>query len=116
MRIKLAAREKRKGGCPKPLWSEYKGKNEKKRLPTRNMTSRSSVGSDSVTPCAVWRGKGLSDRKSITGSAEPQEPVLTPSPTLWGGANMSGPGKGTHEESLHGLETYGVPAPWTTNS
>ena len=90
---------------PKPLWSEYKGKNEKKRPPTRNVMSRSSVGSDAMhdtmMPCTEWRGKGLSNRKSITKSAEPQEPVLTPShiphPTLWGGANMSGPGKGTHK-------------------
>ena len=106
---------KKKRRLPEPLWSEYEGKNERRRPPTRNRKGRSSVGSSSMTPCAVWRGKGLGDRKSITGSAKPREPVLTPSPTLWDGVNMSGPGKG-HTRVPHGLGTYGVPAPWTTNS
>ena len=81
----------------------------------RNVRSRSSVEPNGVAPCVVWRGKGLGDRKSTTGSAEPQEPVLTPSPTLWDGVNMSGPRKG-HTRVPHGLETYGVPALCTTNS
>ena len=53
-------------------------------------------------PSTGWRGKELGGRKSITGSAEPLEPVLTPSLTLWDGVNMSGPGKG-HTRVLHGL-------------
>ena len=106
---------KKKRRLPEPLWSEYEGKNEKKRPPATNRKGRSSVGSGSVMPCTVWRGKGLSDRKSITGSAEPWEPVLTLLLTPWDGANMSGPGKG-HMRVLHGLGTYGAPAPWTTNS
>ena len=82
---------------------------------TRNTKSRSSVEPDGMAPCIVWRGKELSNRKSTTGNAEPQEPVLTPSPTLWDGVNMSGPRKG-HMRVPHGLETYGVPAPCITNS
>ena len=70
----------------------------KRRLPTRNRKGRSSIGSDGMTPCAVWREKGLGNRNSITGSTEPWEPVLTLSPTPWDGVNMSGPGK-RHMES-----------------
>ena len=84
-------------------------------LPTRNVKSRSSVEPDDVMSCIVWRGKGPGDRKSTTMSAKPQKPVLTPSPTLWDGVNMSGPRKG-HMRVPHGLETYGVPALCTTNS
>ena len=46
-------------------------------LPTRNVKSRSSVEPDGMASCIVWRGKGLGNRKSTTGSAEPWEPVLT---------------------------------------
>ena len=87
----------------------------KKKPPARNGKGRSSIGSDGMMPCAVWRERELDGKKSITGSAEPQEPVLTLSPTLWDGANMSGPGKG-HMRVPHGLGTCGAPAPWTTNS
>ena len=84
-------------------------------LSTRNVKSRSSAGPDSMTLCIAWNGKGLGDRMNTTRSAEPREPVLTPSLTLWDGVNMSGQGKG-HMRVPHGLETYGVPAPCTTNS
>ena len=100
---------------PEPPWSKYIGKSEKRKPPTRNGRSRSSTGSGSMMPCKVWRGKGLSDRTSITGSAKPLEPVLTLSLTPWDGANMSGPGRG-HMRVPHGPETYGAPVPWTTNS
>ena len=106
---------KEKRRLPEPLWNKYEGRNEKKTPPTRNMKSRSSVEPNGMASCVVWRGKGLGNRKSTTRSAEPREPVLTPSPTLWDGVNMSGPGKG-HTRVPHGLETYGVPAPCTTNS
>ena len=100
---------KKKRRLPEPLWSKYEGKNEKKRPPTRNGKARSSVGSGGMMPCAVWRGKGLGNRKSITGSAEPQEAVLTPSPTLWDGANMSGPGKGHMGWGLMECQPHGPP-------
>ena len=87
----------------------------KKKPPVRNGKDRSSIGSDGMMPCAVWREKELDSRKSITGNAEPREPALTLSLTLWGGANMSGPGK-VHMRVLHGLGTCGAPAPWVTNS
>ena len=106
---------KEKRRLPEPLWNEYEGRNKKKTPPTRNVKSRSSVEPDGMVSCIVWRGKGLGDRKSTTGSAEPWEPVLTPSPTLWDGVNMSGPRKG-HTRVPHGLETYGVSALCTTNS
>ena len=106
---------KKKRRLPEPLWNEYEGRNEKKTPPARDMKSRSSIGSDGMMPCVVWRGKGLGDRMSTTGSAKPREPVLIPSPTLWDGVNMSGPEKGCMRVP-HGLETYGVPAPCTTNS
>ena len=106
---------KKKRRLPKPLWNEYEGRSEKKMPHARNAKSRSSVEPNGMVPCVVWRGKGLGNRKSTTGSAEPQEPVLTPSPTLWDGVNMSGPRKG-HTRVPHGLETYGVPALCTTNS
>ena len=54
----------------------------KKKLPIRNGKGRSSVGSDGMTPCTVWREKELDGRKSITRNAEPWEPALTLSPTL----------------------------------
>ena len=107
-------RRKRKR-LPEPPWSEYIGKSEKRKLPVRNRRGRSSAGSSDMMPCEVWRGKGLSDRMSITGSTEPLEPVLTLSLTPWDGANMSGPGRG-HMRVPHGLGTYGVPVPWITNS
>ena len=88
---------KKKKKLPEPLWNEYEGRS-KKMLHTRNAKSRSSVEPNSMVPCVVWRGKGLGDRKSTTGSAEPWEPILTPSPTLWDGVNMSGPRK-AHTES-----------------
>ena len=106
---------KKKRRLLEPLWTGYKGRNKKRMLPTRNVKSRSSIGPDGMMPCIVWRGKGPSDRKSTTMSAEPQEPVLTPSLTLWDGVNMSGPRKG-HTRVPHGLETYGVQAPCITNS
>ena len=106
---------KKKRRLPEPLWNEYVGRNERKTPPTRNVKSRSSIELDGVVPCIVWRGKGPGNRKSTTVSAEPRGPVLTPSPTLWGGVNMSGPRKG-HTRVPHGLETYGVPAPCITNS
>ena len=62
-----------------------------------------------------WRRKGLSGRKSIITSEGPPELVPIPSLTPWDGANTSGPGK-TSMRVPHGLETYGVPAPWTINN
>ena len=106
---------KKKRRLPEPLWSEYIGRNERRMLPTRNVKNRSSIELNGVAPYVVWREKGPGDRKSTTGSAEPQGPVLTPSPTLWGGVNMSGLRRG-HTKVPHGLETYGVPAPCITNS
>ena len=40
---------------------------------------------------------------------------LIPSLIPWDGVNMSGPGR-TSMRVPHGLETYGVPAPWTTSN
>ena len=68
-----------------------------------------------VRPGVSWQRQGIGSRKSIIMSEGPLEPVLIPSPIPWDGVNMSGPRK-TSMRVLHGLETYGVPAPWTTNS
>ena len=106
---------KKKRRLPGPLWNEYAGRNERRMPPTRNVKSRSSVELDGVASCVVWREKGPGNRRSTTVSAEPRGPVLTPSPTLWGGVNMSGLRRG-HTRVPHGLETYGVPAPCITNS
>ena len=62
-----------------------------------------------------WWRKGLSGRKSIIVSEGPLDPVPILSLIPWDGVNMSGPRK-TSMRVLHGLETYGVPAPWTTNN
>ena len=88
---------KKKRRLPKPLWNEYVGRNERRMLPARNVKSRSSVELGGVAPCVVWREKGPGDRRSTTMSAEPRGLVLTPSPTLWGGVNMSGLRRGTHQ-------------------
>ena len=84
--------------------------------PTKNVKSRSSVELNSMASCIVWREKGPGDRRSTTVIAEPRGLVLTPSPTLWGGVNMSGLGRGHTTKVPHALETYGVLAPCITNS
>ena len=68
-----------------------------------------------VMPGVSWRRKELSSKKNTTMSEGPLDPVLTPLLTPWDGASTNGPGKG-HMRVLHGLGTYGVPAPWTINS
>ena len=106
---------KKRRRLPKPLWSEYKGKNEKKRPPTRHGKGRSSVGSGSMMPCAVWRGKGLSDRKSITGSPKPQEPILTPITDPLGWCEYEWSRKGTHKSPAWAGDLWST-SPWTTTS
>ena len=107
---------KKKRRLPGPLWNEYAGRNERRTPPARNMKSRSSVELDGMASCIVWREKGPGDRRSTTVITEPRGLVLTPSPTLWGGVNMSGLRRGHTTKVPHGLETYGVPAPCITNS
>ena len=75
----------------------------------------SSAESGDVMLGLSWRRKELSSKKNTTMSEGPPEPVLTLLLTPWDGASMNGPGKG-HTRVLHGLGTYGAPAPWTINS
>ena len=75
----------------------------------------SSPESSGVMPGIGWRRKELSGKKNTIVSEGPPGPVLTPLLTPWDGVSMNGPGK-RHMRVLHGLGTYGVPAPWTINS
>ena len=62
-----------------------------------------------------WQRKELDGRKSIIMSEGLLGPVLIPLPIPWDGVSMSAP-REKRMRVLHGLETYGAPAPWTTNS
>ena len=55
-----------------------------------------------MASCIVWREKGPGDRRSTTTIAEPQGLALTPSPTHWGGVNMSGLRRGHTPEPRMG--------------
>ena len=68
-----------------------------------------------MMPGVSWRRKELGSRKSIIMSKGLLGPVLIPLLIPWDGVSVSGPRK-TSTRVPHGLETYGVPAPWTTNS
>ena len=99
----------------KPPLNRFRDKNERKRPLRRNGKSTSSAGSGNMMPGISWRRKELGGKKNTTVNEGPLEPVLTLLLTPWDGVSMSGPGKG-HTRVLHGLGTYGVPAPWTINS
>ena len=75
----------------------------------------SSTESGNVMPDVSWKRRKLNGKKNTTVSEGPLEPVLTLLPTPWDGVSMNGPGEG-HMRVLHGLGTYGAPAPWTIKS
>ena len=114
MRLKLAAREKEKEAARATLSRirEQECEEEAAHKKREGQELRRVRRRDGH---AQYGEKELNSRKSITRNAEPREPALTLSPTLWGGVNMSGPGK-VHMRVPHGLGTCGAPAPWVTNS
>ena len=75
----------------------------------------SSTGFSNVMLGISWQRREFGGRKSIIMSEGLLGPVLIPLLIPCDGASMSGPRK-TSMRVPHGLETYGVPAPWTTNS
>ena len=66
-------------------------------------------------PGAGWRRKELGGRKNIIMSKGSPGPVLIPLPIPWDGVSTSGP-REKRMRVPHGLETYGVLAPWITSS
>ena len=62
-----------------------------------------------------WPRRELNDRRSITKSEGPPGLVLTLSLIPSDGASTCGPNR-TSMRSPNGLETCGVPAPWTINN
>ena len=62
-----------------------------------------------------WQRKELGGKKSIIVSEGPLGTVLIPLLIPWDGVSMNGP-REKRTRVLHGLETYGVPAPLTTSS
>ena len=98
-----------------PPLNGSRGRNERKRPLGRNGRTKSSTESGDMMPGIGWRGKELDGKKKTIVNEGPLGPVLTPLPTSWYGASMSGQGK-RHTRVLHGLGTYGAPAPWTISS
>ena len=98
-----------------PSLNEFGDKNERKRPLRRKGKSMSSAGSGDMMLGVSWRRKEPSSKRNTTTNAGLPEPVLTLLLTPWDGVNMNGP-KGGHMRVLHGLGTYGAPAPWTINN
>ena len=113
--LKLVAREKEKEAARTTLEQIHRQEREEDAACKKREEQELHRARHGVASCVVWREKGPGNRRSTTMIAEPQGLVLTPSPTLWGGVNMSGLRRG-HTRVPHGLETYGVPAPCITNS
>ena len=90
-------------------------RNEMKRPLRRNGGSTSSAESGDMMLGIGWRRKELSGKKNIIMSKGSLGPVLTPLLIPWDGASMNGPRK-KDMRVPNGLETYGVPAPWTISS
>ena len=86
-----------------------------KRLLGRNGKSTSSTESGNVMLGVGWRRKELGGKKNIIMSEGPLGPVLTPLLIPWDGVSTNGPRK-RDMRVPHGLEIYGVPAPWTISS